>query len=611
MSPFLRHPHLIYGEGSQGFILRLANANGLDRAGLKGNAFFFHDEVLRRYHCLPKKEEDTSLAEYALRVTQICEQTPQIWNVGRCRCCPQCLREKAFWRIGWEHYFFDVCPIHHCWLIDSCDHCGAPITWRRRDLLQCDCGYFYASSRASEAPVSSISLARGLMAKISQPDAACALPSFNGLNLEQSLRLIRLLGSYGQAQISQMPQKIQNVGSMDVSWQITSTAAEIMSQWPGSFERILHTMLDRTGESAGQRFPRRFGFFYSLLYRRFADVEFAHLRAAFENFVAAHWHGPIAKRNKRLSASMLERATWIPANHARQKLQVSSSRLAELVRSGAIVGEQRISGSGRRFLVVHKDSIKALLPQLTDEVDLSTASEMLGLTRARLRSVLPQLFPQARKIEGDANRWAISSVSVTEFLRACDAPTITQLDECQVSMDHILRFWCVSKTEVAVLLNAVGNGSLKPIGVTRSGIGVSGAVFNTTQARCFIKADRKEQRDRWTIPEISYMLAVKQEVAYFLVRNGLLQSTSQVVGRRDVCIVDREALTRFRAHYIFARDLAKLINTSSRSLQAKLAALDVRPVESPRLEICRQLIFEKTPLLMALFPTLANQHITT
>lgn len=606
MSQLLQHPHLIDGEGPNGFILRLANANGLDISALKALGIFFDIAVLKDFCCLPTEPLNHPLTSFATRLARQWDEYPQLWNFGRCRCCPLCLREGEYWRVGWEHLLFDVCPGHGCWLIDLCDHCGSAISWRRQDLLRCDCGHHYASSKVSDAPDASILLASDLKWKFVDQETACKLLPMQGLSLEQSIRLIRLLGTYGQSQVGRLPQKIMNLGSMDVSWQVSSTAAEIFSCWPENFEHMLHGMLDRSSGTAGQRFPARFGFFYALLYRRFGDAEFVQLRHAFENFVATHWHGPIARRNTRLSQALLERAIWIPANHARRQLQVSTSRLAELVRSGVLVGKERLSEAGRRFLVVRKDSMQSLCPTLKEEIDLSTACEVLGLTRARLRSALPRLFPEARKIEGDANRWAISRVDVNNLSRICEAPVIAQPGAGQVSMDHILRFWCCSEAEVATLLVNLRNGVLKPLGRLGRGVGLSHLVFLEVQVRQMVDLGRGTSSDKWTIPEVAVMLGIKQEVAYFLVRNELLASRSEVIGRRETAMVSREGLDAFRTRYVFARDLAKLHKTSSRSLQSRLAEINIQPVLSATSGACRQVFYEQTQTLKELFPGLSN-----
>jgi len=43
------------------------------------------------------------------------------------RYCPQCLAEEPFFRLPWRFTRLNVCPHHHCWLLNQCQSCGAEI----------------------------------------------------------------------------------------------------------------------------------------------------------------------------------------------------------------------------------------------------------------------------------------------------------------------------------------------------------------------------------------------------------------------------------------------------------------------------------------------------
>ena len=173
-------------------------------------------------------------------------------------------------------------------------------------------------------------------------------------------------------------------------------------------------------------------------------------------------------------------------------------------------------------------------------------------------------------------------------------------------MDQILRFWYCSEVEVGALLCNVRDGALLPVGRLSGPIGLGSLVFQASAIRQMIEGQRTANKDRWTVPQIAGILNVKQEVAYFLVRNGILASSVEVIGRREAAMVDREALDTFRTRYVFARDLARLHKTSSRSLQDRLVEINIHPVVSPSPGTCRQLIYEQTPALKELFPSMAQ-----
>jgi hypothetical protein len=41
----------------------------------------------------------------------------------------------------WEALPFTVCPLHRAILIDSCPHCHQSLSWRRKKVSVCSCGY--------------------------------------------------------------------------------------------------------------------------------------------------------------------------------------------------------------------------------------------------------------------------------------------------------------------------------------------------------------------------------------------------------------------------------------------------------------------------------------
>lgn len=415
-----------------------------------------------------------------------------------------------------------------------------------------------------------------------------------GLNFEQIVRLVRLIGSYGQPNPERRPQKIRAAGSLAVSWQVTSVAAEVLASWPEGFKTLLGNLLQR--ENAGSRgsLPARFGYFYSALFKRFAEPEFGFLRAALEEFLAAHWDGALARRNTRLSEALLRRAPWVPANHARQYLGVSAARLDQLAASGAVLVREARAPSGRRLVMVNRESMEQLKPEVSGEMDLAEASALLGVTRKRLRAILPQLVPAAQKV----GVWAIPRRAMEPFLAVTAGSLLCrEPSDREVTLDHILRFWSCSNEEVGQLLLGIRNAALLPAARAPGARKLGQLVFGQAEARRFL-ANRRSSAQHLTIPQVADALAVKQEVAYFLVRAGLLQAENVLLGKRSASVVSRESLDAFLAEFVFARDLARRCKTTSRFLQAQLEVVGIHPVASPSLGTCRQVIYRRTAALL-------------
>lgn len=590
------------GEGPIEYLLRLANANGLTLRDFRRLGVIGGQHPLKEFARISIRSEDPHLNSYVGSLRDSILNTLGVWNLRRMRFCPMCISQEPTWLMEWEHLLCEACPRHGCWLIDRCCRCHAAITAKRDRTDHCNCGQALAGSSFEYAPSDVLALVSDLHQKINGRLDGHNLTVLDGLTLDQALSLIRFLGGYGAADTQMKVPTAWKASLMEHSVEIVSVAATVLANWPGSFHDMLHRISQRNCEGPESRLPKQFGAFYAAMYRRFAEDQFAFVRDTFEQYVAHHWTRPLARRNKRLSAQAQTQATWIPRNQACSKLSISRSRLHELVRGGQLVGTLVRSDKGRSFMAVHRASVDALLPKLSDEVDLKTACVMLGLTKSRLLSTLPIFLPEARKVEGASGIWAISRRAIQECLGRSEVPIIPAVDKEQVSFSHVTRFWNYTNEEIASVLLALRTGKLKPIGRIGKAVAVGGLVFNVEDLRNLINKQRHSATETWTVPQVATLLSIKQEVAYSLVKYKILVSERRSIGFRTAEMITRQALDEFQCKYVFARDLAGAEKTTSRALNRRLSVLGIRSATDHFSRPCRQLIYQWTPTLRALFP---------
>jgi hypothetical protein len=99
-----------------------------------------------------------------------------------------------------------------------------------------------------------------------------------------------------------------------------------------------------------------------------------------------------------------------------------------------------------------------------------------------------------------------------------------------------------------------------------------------------------------TVPEVARVLAIKQEVAYFLIRRGLLGADRVRGARRPEWRVSREQLADFQRDYVFAREIAARRGASPRSTMVWLAAVGRRPCSGPGVDGGRQALYRRSDL---------------
>jgi hypothetical protein len=509
------------------------------------------------------------------------------------RFCPQCLASRQCWLMGWEVLFADACAECGCWLVDTCGACGGQISWKRDHLLRCICGKRLTDEQACAAPASVVRMSRALQC-VALGLVSVNIPAFCGLSLGQCVRLIRLLGTYGNGHACSVPQKVLNVDMLSVSWPITAMAAEVLSTWPTGFNALLKTLQSQGGSNSSGKLAKAFGGFYFALYRGFKEDGFHFLRTAFEDYVAEHWTGGIAKRNRRLDGSVMEKLTWIPANHACRKLGVSRRRLMDLMQEGRLRGEMRVTAEQRQFIVVHKSDVQALTLNLDDGLPLEATAVRLGFSKQRLLGLLPVICPEARKLGVQGCPWSIPTdwVESWEKLIRSVAP-VSDPPPATVAMGHVLRYWPWTDEQIGTLLVEIHNRTFAISARLSCATGLGSLLMDIDQLRAWFSARFSKAPNELTLPQVAIRIGVKQEVIYSLVRSGFLKATLRKSGRRSEQRVTFDSLAAFEEKYVFGRDVARWLNHSPRSILKFLDSENVHPVAGPGIDGCRQLLFER------------------
>ncbi|MHB1401834.1 MAG: TniQ family protein [Thiobacillus sp.] len=423
-------------EGPCGYLLRLAEANCLRLDELEQSGIHFDLACLIRNKLLPTRDLDPGLHAHVVRIVYLQRNKNRIWNTRYVRFCPHCLAENQTWRAGWEVMFHDVCPHHGVWLIDQCSSCEKPVSWNRDSLLRCQCGSDLRQEKASPAPENAKRLAGLLESRLLGMDEGDVPVPLAQLDLEQTQRLIRFIGGYLDPNSGAKPLKLRNAGKMEVSWPVTSLAAEMLYQWPTGFNAAFSRLQEASlGVKTG--LAGLFQQAYRYLYKGLEEKAFLPIRQAFEEWVAEFWKGGVARRNRRLATSLLERVAWIPGKVAADRLGITIKRLKHLVQEGLLEAQESVSPTtGRHFLVVRNDGLEAISQQLASEMDMTTAMKAIGLCKLRMQQIIRLLFPTARRLGIQPGApWLIPRDEVEALLTIGEGlPVVSIPDESQVSV---------------------------------------------------------------------------------------------------------------------------------------------------------------------------------
>jgi hypothetical protein len=586
-------------EGPQGFLLRLAESNLLTPNELKAIGITFDYEVLLRNGLLDDEALDPELHRYVEYVSKLWESETRTWNTQYARFCPQCLTEHGYWKVEWELNFYDVCHHHQVWLVDQCSSCGRKVNWQRNQLNRCGCGSTLKAEQSKDSPDNMVMIANAMSAKILQHDVDTLPVVIQNTDVEQTQRLIRYLGNYMSLASGKNPLKMQNANDLNNSWPVTTLAAEVIADWPYAFHQGL-TALEKNNRSVGRpSLQDVFGAAYHYVFKALKEKPFEELRHQFELWINATWKGGIAKRNKRLTSTLLKEAAWIPASVACDFLGISHQRLDLLIREGAIEGETHISEKGRKFVMVRRDNLQQVKNHLFGLIDMTTAGILLGLHKRRMRQLLTLVFTDVKKVgSSPSSPWEVSRLEVNKLLELPNNLEYVSIpDEGCVSLGHVLQYWTWCNEEIAGLIFSVKNEEIVPVNLLDTTSGIASWNFRESELKNW-KLKNQSGMGTWlTITQAAKTLGIKEQVAYELVSLGFLQSEVMPKQTKRGTRIRRATIEAFNEKYIFATKVAEEKGCSPIKIINHLKGFKIQAVSGPQINGARQILYKRDDII--------------
>jgi hypothetical protein len=231
ITPLIFRPQPFEDEGMQGFILRLAEGNHINPPRILWNEATPNPDILVRLLGLTQAR----WTERLFRQHDNKGNRP-LWNSRTRRYCPDCLRDKSYWRQGWELSLMTACAEHSVSLIENCPVCDQVQAWKSGNLLSCICGYDLRRSESFPVDEKELKLAQALNHKVCGHDSE--IPNLKLLDLEQLHSLIITLGVYARPGV-RPSLRDQKVDSLVSAQQLIQTASEV---WLTPLKSIISIM---------------------------------------------------------------------------------------------------------------------------------------------------------------------------------------------------------------------------------------------------------------------------------------------------------------------------------------------------------------------------------
>ena len=600
-----------HDESLAGFIMRLAENHGYDRAGPILEPLQLETESLRLV--AEQHADDPVLAEYlALTPNELAqlsggvgggrrvlghELPRELVNQSTRRACPLCLEEEPYHRALWDVSVLTVCPTHAVRLLDKCHVCKRPLTWRVGPLTHCSSPKCAADLRMAHCEAITTGRTLGVKA-VKDLLSRGSSPGFHSLiqqlPVRDQLMLMLHLGN-------------QKLGGRSVPrpTRLLKTAGERLHDildfghtqcvlWPAAYHQVLEKWHQAPPSGKGRFGVRKLS--GHLLYTLDAINEpWSRLMAnEIVEFIVSKpelaTRAPeIAKRRRQVPVdqrmmTMVEACTVLRVSYETLTKLAEERDLYRVPPTGS--GAPALLWAGRVLALAERRS--ALLTKV-DVVGI------LGCDKAAVEKLAHVgLLPY--RVEG--GRTAYTATGVTALLddlqsRVCASGDIAGL---LIGMGPVARRVCMSGFDVVDVVLAVLTGKLTPRAIEPKARGVQKFLFCSVEVTQFIRQHVTVYRTTMSVNDAAQVLRVKQEVAYHWVRAGLLGTTASDVlgetGRR----VTGEALEAFQRRFMTSVEYGRQHGLSWRHLADVLERMGLQPVSGPSVDGGRQFLFNRAEL---------------
>jgi hypothetical protein len=528
------------------------------------------------------------------------EASPIWLNRATIRWCPSCLTEDAYMRAPWSFKLIVACPRHRQMLRQSCDTCGTVFQWKAAPFARCRCGRALAEMGADPADQALIDMMR-----LCQAEPVARKTAGQGVNPGDSLerlappsvlRLLHASAPLVPGYAKSVPGSFPGLHDLAHAVRYVKACANLLLSWPSGFRQLLQQYVDDVPVETSIR--RRYGALHRVLYKNLPGREFDFMRREFERHLDGHWYGPIDGRHSVFRQQ--QKHPIMSGKAMRAQIGCSRETLRRLIEGGTLEGHLLHSPSGRTFPVADRRSVRLARIELDNLVTLRVASQELSLSQRRIRILIGAGLIGSKEHRNNGNgKWAIPK---TEINRLLGLPVLLRDDldpDAAWTLAHVLRHRCRDHATFIEFMRALLTGSIRSVGRASGMVGMAAFLLSKADVELAIADASCLPADGMTAQLLAQRLQVKEEVAYQLIRSGLLKSYDHHLNGRAIRLVTESALQEFQENYRPLVDFAKCRRTSPKAAYTWLSKQGFHPVTGPAVDGLRQYFYRSTDIATA------------
>ncbi|AZE24592.1 hypothetical protein C4K08_4173 [Pseudomonas chlororaphis subsp. aureofaciens] len=546
---------VIPGESLTNYFIRLAAANFLNITDLITH--------LRSLHAPPPDvlSESSFPTTWRSAYEQLSTQTTnRTWSCLKPKLCMSCFSEHGKCKECWDLTLNTVCTSHKTLLQNQCQHCASHFTLQTLESKKCArCGASILTSSATHhvACQEAIWLCREFENRLTGiPSNYHA--SIDRLDVLDFHCVAMCLGQLGYDAESSSAKKCNNLRQIENVYEMTLTAGRLLSDWPTSFHdslQKLYSGVATLNRNSAARYADRLR---ASIYGKLASPTFDFIRSEFEghsfpskrtpNAVGHHYDNEPVAPKQLTSVTDIAKAT-----------NTNIRLLKRLISEGDLHGYRGPSARGNRTIVADLQQAKNLTTTRPLPLNVTQASNQLKLPINTVKVLCKHGFFTC--LGGKPTVGQSWWIDTSSFDMSSASIKRQRSHTPNVSLRNILQHPFMSEDGVVCFFRAIQEGML--------------SVSITGKSSTCVIGDwrlRKDESDNWlsthmeqvacseslSVCQVAKYLCTTSDVAYALVRHGLLDSTIEIRNGIASRRVNLHSIEEFRKSYVWGKNSPKL-----------------------------------------------------
>lgn len=586
---------VIPGESLTSFLQRLAAANFLKLTDLVGH---LRDSQTTQPNTFPESLFPTRWRSAYEHLTS--QTTNKTWSCLKPKICTSCFSEHQQIKEPWDLTLNTVCTTHKILLRDRCHHCASPFNLQAIDsqrCLHCGASIFNCTTTHHIASQEAVWLCCEFEKRLrgTYSDGCSSVDRLDALDLHCIAMWLADLGCNAE---NALVKRNNNLHRVENVYQMTSMAGRLLSDWPASFHCSLQKLEARIATSKRNSAARHADRLRMNIYEGLASSAFDFVRSELET----HSLYPDCTRgNPHLDSHLPSEPRQLTSLKVASKaLNLNGPLLKRLIAEGELHGYRGISACGNRTIVVDLIQAEHLAATLPPLLNIAQAGTQLKLPINTIKVLCKNgcfTCQGGRPAAGqswwiDASSFDMSNICLKR--RRSSASTL--------SLSNALRHPFMSEEGVAHLFKTIQEGTLSVSITGKSDAGVIGEWrLGSDEWQAWLSTHMTQMADSQSlsVSQAAEILSTSNDVAYTLIRYGLLNSAVELRNGVTARRINLNAIKNFKQSYILGKELANALCLTSKETATHMKKLGVVPVAGPSSTLlkCRQYVWQKDAYL--------------